>query len=406
MKRRTFLQVSAAGTLLPTLFQRVTFAAGGGDARFILIILRGAMDGLAAVPAYGDPNYEDVRGSLALPGPGQNNGVLPLDDLFGLHPAFRNLYALYQDHELLVCHAMATPYRERSHFDGQKVLENGTADPLNVNDGWLNRALQVLPNRVSGGNLAIALSQTVPLVLYGGRPVSAWAPSSFPDLDALTLDRISQLYRNDAFFNEQFQSALQTRGIANAMEAAGERSKGNPGRIGQLPALTNAAAEFLRAPDGPRIAVLQTSGWDTHANQGATEGYLAVQFKALDNGIQELKEGLGAAWSQTVIIAASEFGRTAAVNGSRGTDHGTAGAVFVAGGAVRGGRVLSDWPGLSRTQLYQGRDLRPVMDTRSIFKSVLSGHLRLSARVIESKVFPDSANARLTDDLVNTGVAA
>ena len=400
LKRRQFLRNTVGSALLlPAIRGRLAFAAGGGDQRFVLVILRGAMDGLAAVPAYGDGDYGSKRGSLALPGPGSMGGILELDALFGLHPAFKNFHALYQDHELLVAHAVATPYRSRSHFDGQKLLENGTTDPLGADDGWLNRALAALPRNTSEDE-AMALAQAIPLVLYGKQPASSWAPSVFPDLDALTIERLTQLYEPDPFFSGQLQEALEVRKMAGNLADKDMRGMGSPGSLAQLPTMVQAAAGFLTDPVGPRIAVLQIGGWDTHANQGASNGYLANQFKALDDAVGLLKEHMKEAWKKTAVVIVSEFGRTVAVNGTRGTDHGTGSAAFVLGGAVKGGRVLADWPGLSTGQLFQGRDLNPTLDMRSLFKTVLHKHLHVPEGALEKTVFPDSKSAKILDDVV------
>jgi len=397
--RRRLLQTTLAGALLPLVKGRLAFAAGPGEERFVLVILRGAMDGLAAVPAYGDGNYAGKRGSLALPAPGAADGVLGLDSLFGLHPALKHFHALYQGGELLVAHAVATPYRSRSHFDGQKLLENGTTKPLGADTGWLNRALAALPGK-PGDDEAIALAQAVPLVLYGKQPASSWAPSVFRALDPLTLARIEQMYQPDPFFSGQLRDALEVRKMAGNLDDKHMRDLGSPGSLGQLPTMVKAAASFLTDPGGPRIAVLQIGGWDTHANQGAADGYLAGHLRALDEGMQMLKDGLKEAWKKTAVIIVSEFGRTAAVNGTRGTDHGTGSAAFVLGGAVKGGRVLADWPGLATKDLYQGRDLQPTLDMRSLFKTVLNRHLGVPEGALEKSVFPDSKSAGILDGIV------
>jgi len=398
LKRREFMRIVLGSAACAGSPARMTLAAAPGRSRFVLVILRGALDGLAAVAAYGDPAYRGQRGALALPRPEAEGGVLPLDQLFGLHPALSGLYSLYQERQLLVAHAVATPYRERSHFDGQKLLENGTGHPLGARDGWLNRALAALPGLHSGSEAAIALAQTVPLVLYGEQPVSSWAPSVLPAVDPDTLERIAAMYREDAFFADQFNSAQTTRDMAAEVTTAG--SSGHRRGPGQFSVLIEAAGKFLGEADGPRIAVLESSGWDTHANQGSSNGPLANRLAGLDRGIGLLKQGLGPAWQDTVVVIASEFGRTVAVNGSNGTDHGTAGVVFIAGGAVTGGRVLADWPGLATSQLHEGRDLRPTLDMRSLFKTVLHDHLRIPAQTLENDIFPDSRTALLLQDLI------
>jgi uncharacterized protein (DUF1501 family) len=385
MDRRNFLGAGATLTLLSPLANQA-FAAATDDARFVLVILRGGLDGLAAVPAYGESRYQRLRGQLALPAPGADGGVLKLDGLFGLHPALSNLHRMYAAGDLAVAHAVASPYRERSHFDGQKVLEAGGTTPSTSAGGWLNRALSALAEE-SFGREAIALAETVPLVLRGPVNVNSWAPSRLPDTDDDTLARVRQIYEAaDPELAERLTDALNARDLAGA--AGMERGLRGGGQ--QLAQLTSAAARFLAADDGPRIAVIDAGGWDTHANQGAANGTLANRLLQLDNGLQSFRSELARHWNKTTVMVVTEFGRTVAVNGTRGTDHGTAAAAFIAGGAVDGGRVMADWPGLGENDLYQGRDLKPTLDLRALFKGVLSEQYGLSARALETSVFPDS----------------
>jgi uncharacterized protein (DUF1501 family) len=384
MDRRGFLTSSAALTLLGPLANR-GFAAATDDARFVLVILRGGLDGLAAVPAYGEGRYRRLRGELALAAPGSEGGVLRLDGLFGLHPALENMHRMYGDGELAVAHAIASPYRERSHFDGQKVLEAGGTTPVTAAGGWLNRALAALAEERFGRD-AIALADTVPLVLRGPVTVSAWAPSRLPDTDEDTLARIRRMYAAaDPAQAMRLTEALNARAIAGDAGMDGMRARGP-----QLAPLTGAAGRFLAADDGPRIAVIDAGGWDTHANQGAANGALATRLGQLDAGVASLRRELGEHWHKTTVMIVTEFGRTVAINGTRGTDHGTAGAAFIAGGAVAGGRILGDWPGLAASDLYEGRDLRPTLDLRALFKGVLGEQYGLSAAALETAVFPGS----------------
>jgi uncharacterized protein (DUF1501 family) len=295
-----------------------------------------------------------------------------------------------------VIHAVASPYRERSHFDGQDILENGAARVGALRDGWLNRAVGSFDR---SSELAIALAQNTPLVLRGDNPVTSWAPSSLPDADDSTIARLQQLYADDEFFAPRLEQAMNSRDIANGMGGmAKAKRRGNEAR--QFSELMQSAARFLTAPDGPRIAVVQLGGWDTHANQGASNGALANRFEMLDAGLRNLHTGLGEIWKKTVIAVVTEFGRTVHVNGTRGTDHGTATAAILVGGAVKGGRVIADWPGLASKDLYEGRDLRPTTDVRSVFKSVLEGHLEIPAGIVESEVFPNSSDAIPLHDLI------
>jgi uncharacterized protein (DUF1501 family) len=383
--RRQLLATSATLTLLAP-FARLASAAPNPDARFVLMILRGGLDGLAAVPPYAEPQYAALRGPLALSAPGTDGGALDLDGTFGLHPALSNLHAMYRAREALVLHATATPYRERSHFDAQKVLEAGGVTPGASAGGWLNRALGVLD--LSGdAPPAIALADSVPLVLRGELAVTSWAPSRLPESDDDTLARVRRLYEAaDPALAESLNGALAAREIAGD---TGDQGMG--GRGGQAVApLASAAARFLSSPAGPRVAVLDVGGWDTHANQGAAQGALALRLRGLDAGLQLLKTELGEHWQSTSVLVVTEFGRTVAANGTRGTDHGTAGCAFLVGGAVAGGRVVGDWPGLAQRDLHEGRDLRATTDLRALCKSVLHERFGVGEAALARTVFPDS----------------
>ena len=375
----------------------LTLAKTGGDANFVLLLLRGAVDGLALAAPYGDGNYRRLRGELAIPAPGQSGGLLKLDGMFGLHPSLRNVHAHFSAGEAIVLHAIASPYRERSHFDGQDLLENGAAEVGAARDGWLNRALL----RLGDGDRAIALAQNTPLVLRGDKPTASWAPSTLPDVGDGTLQRLQNLYAGDDFFATRLRQALRSQDIAGAMaDSSNDRRRGDDAR--QFAELMRSAARFLTSPDGPSIAVAELGGWDTHANQGSTSGSLANRFGALDTGLGNLRQELGRAWERTVVAIVTEFGRTVRVNGTRGTDHGTATAALLLGGAVNGGTIVADWPGLAANDLHAGRDLKPTADLRSLFKAVLEEHLDLAPAIIEQQVFPDSAAARPLRNLINS----
>ncbi len=385
LDRRRFL---AGATQLALLAGLPGFARSQDrlDSRFVFVVLRGGMDGLSAVPPYAEPQYQRLRGQLAIGA----DDVLKLDGTFGLHPALSNMYAMYESGELAVLHAVATPYRERSHFDGQNVLENGTDVPGSRRDGWLNRAV----GYDETSRRAIALSQNIPLVLRGDSSVTSWAPSRLPEADDDTLARLADLYSNDPHLAGRLEEALAAREVAGEM-GGGRNSRGN-----QLGPVISAAGRFLSAPDGPRIAVLETGGWDTHANQGAAQGVLATRLRFLDQGIAALKRELGDVWQETVVVVATEFGRTVAVNGTRGTDHGTAGCAFVAGGAVQGGRIIADWPGLGSRDLHDERDLQPTLDLRSAFKGVLSDHFDATREELDRHIFPGSDEVAPLEGLI------
>jgi uncharacterized protein (DUF1501 family) len=268
--------------------------------------------------------------------------------------------------------------------------------------GWLNRALVALPRRAATRRkeLGIALGQNVPLVMRGAAEVASWSPSRLAALDGDTLQRVADLYAADPLLSHRLADALAADAIASgSAPMGGMPANGKPG--GQYVATARAAAGFLKREDGPRVAVFDTIGWDTHANEGAAQGLLAQRFAALDAGLKTLKDELGPAWGATAVVLVTEFGRTAAVNGTRGTDHGTATAAFLIGGAVRG-RVIADWPGLAPRSLFEGRDLAPTRDLRSVLKGVLAEHLGVPSRALEEQVFPDSRGARPARDLIRT----
>lgn len=391
--RRDILKTLGLGAVTTGL-PAVTFAKAETEARFVLVILRGAVDGLALAPPYGDGNYRGLRGELAIPAPGIDGGALRLDGMFALHPALPGLYENFRNNETIIVHAIASPYRERSHFDGQDVLESGAADVGMLRDGWLNRALAPLGGSL-GNESAIALAQNTPLVLRGTNSVTSWSPSQLPDAGDNTLQRLQELYAEDDFFAMRLAQALQSQEIAG--DTGDSRRRGND--ADQFRALMESTARFLTDDNGPQIAVLEIGGWDTHANQGSTAGALANRFSALDNGLIALRGSLGSTWSDTVVAVVTEFGRTAKVNGTRGTDHGTGTAAILTGGAVNGGRVIADWPGLRQSDLHENRDLMPTTDIRSIFKGVLAEHLLLSPSFIDSRVFPNSGDARALQDI-------
>ena len=396
LSRRRLLQYLTAGSAVaatPTL----AFAQADTDARLVLIVLRGAADGLAIAPPFGDAGYRSVRGELALARPGDREGMFDLDGFFGLHPRLENLHKLFRSNEALIVHAVASPYRSRSHFDGQDVLENGGSAVGAERDGWLNRALPPLGGSF-GNASAIALAQNPPLVLRGAEAVNSWAPSRLDDADPSTIERLEMLYSEDPFFAARLEQAIESQNIASALDHSNARARAQD----QLRSGLEAAGRFLTAVDGPRIAVLEAGGWDTHANQGAENGALANRLAALDEGLATLEKTLAAAWRHTVVVMVTEFGRTVRVNGTRGTDHGTASAMLLAGGALNGGKVLGRWPGLRERDLFAGRDLMPTTDIRSVFKGVLIEQLGLSAKYVEQRVFPDSAGAPPVRDLLRS----
>ncbi len=399
ISRRDILRTAAAGALASAA-PSIAFAKAETDSRLVLVVLRGAADGLAIAAPYGDGNYRNVRGELALSSPGNSDGLLKLDGLFGLHPSLSSVYEEFTRNQALVVHAVASPYRDRSHFDGQDVLENGAKAVGLLRDGWLNRAIGPLGGSL-GTETAIAMAQNTPLVLRGANSVTSWAPSQLPDADDSTIRRLQDLYADDEFFATRLTQALKSQDIASDQGGMQDmRKRGNDAQ--QLLTMMQAAAKFLTADNGPRIAVVESSGWDTHANQGAENGTLANRLEGLDTALQALRDGMESNWSHTAVAVVTEFGRTVQVNGTRGTDHGTASAAILLGGAINGGRVVADWPGLAKNDLYEGRDLRATADIRSVFKGLLADHLYLPSSVLEQSVFPDSRNAAAMRGLIKT----
>jgi uncharacterized protein (DUF1501 family) len=411
LTRRRFL-VNTGTLVACAAAPHALFANTGGSARLVVVILRGALDGLAAVPPYGDPDYLGLHRELAIAAPGVADGALLLDGTFGLHPSLAFLHERYLAGELAVFNAVASPYRDRSHFDGQNVLENGLTKPIGTADGWLNRALAALP-RATGHSAerGAAISQNVPLILRGDAPVISKSPQTTPDVDEELLARLADLYSKDDWFSARLSEAVQTERLADQGGGATPMSAQSTMSAPQTPAVkvpaadqvgavARMAAKLMRSDGGPEIAVIEAGGWDTHANQGGAKGTLAQRLNGLDKALRALADELGPLWPQTAVLVVTEFGRTAAMNGTRGTDHGTGGCAFLVGGAVRGGRVIADWPGLAHAALLDSRDLRPTLDLRSVFKAVLDEHLRVDARTLATRIFPDSSGARPLQGLI------
>ena len=394
MTSRRQLLASALATANFGPWSRLSVAAASGPAnptanRFVFLILRGGMDGLMAVPAIGDPAFAEARGPLGV----FTAEPLKLDATFALNPLLPQLHAMYGRNELAVLHAVGLPYRDRSHFDAQQVLESGGTRPHELATGWLGRALA---RNGSAGLKAVALETAVPLVLRGPTEVDTWAPSALPEPSADLVSRLEAMYRNDPALA---QALARARGLrddpgmaANPQDMGGG---GTPRRAAV--ALATKAAEFLQR--GSQIAVMEMGGWDSHINAATPNGALSNNLRTLDATLAALREGLlpGDAWSRTVVIVATEFGREVAVNGNQGTDHGTGGAAFVLGGAVRGGRVLGDWPGLAKKDRHEGRDLRVTTDLRAALRPVLAEHLGVPRAAIDNTVLPGSAGIKSLD---------
>jgi uncharacterized protein (DUF1501 family) len=390
LSRRGFVAGAAlAGALGPWSSLALAGAAGVGGNRFVLVILRGGMDGLGAAPAVGDPYFAAARGPLAQYGA----PTLPLDATIALHPNLAELHAMYGRGEAAVVHAIGLAYRERSHFDAQQVLESGGTRPYELATGWLGRSLG------ASGSKGMALNTAVPLVLRGRAVVDTWAPSTLPDPSADLVARLERMYASDGALATALDRARNLHLDSPPLQDAATMNAGMaPGaaRPYSFVVLAQRAAEFLGQPTGPQAAVLELGGWDTHANQTNPNGALANSLRQLDAGLAALRGGLvqSGSWNRTVVVVASEFGREVAINGTLGTDHGTGGVAFVLGGPVRGGRVVGDWPGLAKANRFEGRDLKATTDLRALLKGVLADHLQVASRTLESEVFPGSAGVR------------
>lgn len=364
--RRHFLKGVGAASLV-TLLPNFSFASTLSPNVLIWITLRGAMDGLNVVVPSFDEHYQKLRPTIAL----TKDQLNPLEKGFGLHPALKSVHQMYQDKQAMFVHACATGYRSRSHFDGQKILENGSTDPFDP-VGWLNRFLSTQQN-----NQAIAIDAGLPLIAQGDVKVSSWFPHKLKAKEEQA-NLLAEMFQSDAKLSANFEEAMKLE----SMSMGGNQNK-------QFTNLAKQAGKFVSSPNGPNIVVLELGGWDTHSSQGADKGRLANQLNKFDQGMAALKSALGEKWPSTVVIAASEFGRTAAENGTKGTDHGTGNAMLVMGGAVQRSRVLSDWPGLASNQLYQGRDLQPTLDVRAVIKGVLEQHMGADQTTLNS-TFPET----------------
>ena len=372
--RRRFL-AALGSTAALTLWPGLSPAASGGQTRLVVVLLRGAMDGLHLLPPRDDADYLRARGQLAV------RDALALDSGFGLHPKMAFAHQLYRDKQLLPMVAVAPPYQRRSHFDAQDCLENGTAAPGGALDGWIGRCIQSMT-----ASEGVAIAQVMPLAMRGSTRADLWSPPLPRDLPDALMQQLQQLYAEDPRLAPMYADAM----AAAASEMGGMQAGGGRGGF-RLPDAMAAAAKRMRGPDAARIAFVEDSGWDTHRGQQLA---LDRKFAELDAGLRAIREGLGDEWRRTAVVVVTEFGRTVATNGSAGTDHGVGGVSLLAGGAVRGGRIGGDWPGLAAGALLEGRDLRPTTDMRALFKGVLADHLAVPEAALETRIFPDSRTVR------------
>ena len=387
--RRAFLARSAligCSAAASPLLTPMSFAAAPWDRRLVVIILRGAMDGLDVVRPYGAAEYAALRGQL---GGGPDQGAADLDGFFALHPALAPLMPLWSAGELGFVHAVSTPYRDkRSHFDGQDLLEAGTASLSGVRDGWLNRMLSKVPGIEA--RTAFAIGHGEMKVLSGPVPVSDWSPEADLVLTPQAVRLAEMMMEDDPAFHAALSEALmlssggETGAMAETEADSGMMALPAPLRGKAHLKVAEFAAEQLRGDT--RIASFSINGWDTHNRQDKA---IQPALQRLADTVLGLQAGLGAEiWGKTAIVAMTEFGRTARVNGTGGTDHGTGGVMLLAGGAIRGGKVYGDWPGLAEADLYARRDLMPTNDVRAPAAWIMRGLAGLDRTLLEQAVFP------------------
>ena len=406
---------------------RTAFAAADGAAatrKLIVVICRGGMDGLSVAPPVGDPNYAALRGAIAIPGFDSPGGALKLDDTFGLHPSLAATHRLALKGEARIAPAVATPDRERSHFEAQDVLENGQTTPYATDSGWLNRALQAMG---PGKAKAISVGATAPLILRGPVEAASWSPGPGVGRDPRLPSILADLYQHDPMLSRALASGLATEAMAKVAGAdaktaltpitatpgdtvanmgetarpAGQMAdQADAGGAALRPVLQQGLpvarqlgatlAGFMVQSGGPQLAAVSIDGFDTHANQGSTQGQLATRLAYLDAVLDGVAKGMGPGWKDTAVVVVTEFGRTAHVNGTNGTDHGTASTALLLGGALKPGGIVGDWPTLAPARLFENRDTAPTLDMRALFKGLLIGQFGTDRRALGTAVFPGS----------------
>lgn len=381
LNRRTLLAAASAGIGL-AFAGRVAAQAAGPRNKLVVVIARGAMDGLSVTVPYADADYVPLRGGLAVPPPGEAGGALDLAEGFGLHPALSGLHALYGQGQVRFAPAVALPVRVRSHFDAQDVLENGGEGLRQQTDGWLNRAMAAAGGTTLRG---LSIGAQTPLILRGAAPVSSWAPGGQVRGEDRIASLLQDLYVDDPMLGQNLARGLATEAlVAQDQDMEG----GAPVRRNDVQGLGRAVARLMSGDEGADVVAVSLDGWDTHAGQKAQ---LQTRLTGLDQLVAGLKDGLGNQWDRTVVVVATEFGRTARANGTQGTDHGTGSSLLMAGGALKPGGPIGDWPTLAANRLFEDRDLAPTLDVRSVFKGVLRDHLGLDRAALDQRVFPGSA---------------
>jgi uncharacterized protein (DUF1501 family) len=437
LNRRALLSAAAAAGLTVTFLGRAAYASSEGDLakrKLVVVICRGAMDGLSVSPPVGDANYAAYRGEIAIPGFGQPGGALQLDETFGLHPKLTAVHALALKGQARIAPAIATPDRARSHFEAQDVLESGASGVYGESTGWLNRAMEAMaPARKVQ---ALSVGAQAPLILRGRIEAASWSPGGYKDRDSRLPGILADLYAGDPLLGPALASGLQTEVMAKvatnpaepdmaafappptptpaSMTTAGASMPGAMAAPAPVAAVqrynaqaNDAArklgvtlANFMTEPNGPQIAAMSLDGFDTHANQGASDGQLAGRLAYLDATLDGLSSGLGPEWDNTLVLVATEFGRTAHINGTKGTDHGTASTALVLGGGLKRGGLIGDWPTLAPPKLFEARDTAPTLDMRGLFKGALAEQLGVDDAALDTIVFPDSAAVRPVRGLV------
>ena len=353
-------------------------AASTASPRLVVINMTGGVDGLSIVAPYGDPYLAKLRAPIMDSAVGTAGGMFDLGGFYGLHPSMPNFRTLFVNGQALAVHAVGNVAYTRSHFDGQDFLQAGSTTLRD--NGWLNRVAALIPGTGSMQS-SMAMGSNVPLLLQGATPVAGWMPGLLGGIPSATLAMAAAQIARDPVLGPAMAVALNDYTTECAIRS---QATAAPAGLGPVASVAYSAAIALAAPSGPSIASFESGNVDTHGSQMAT---LKTSLADLDNAFDVLRKNLGAAWANTVVVTITEFGRKAASNSSAGTDHGTGFAMLLAGGAVAGGRVVATWPGLSPTALYQGQDLYPTIDVRSVLSGILTQHMRLPASSM-STIFP------------------
>lgn len=370
LNRRYILAGGLSAFALGGFVPQVSFAAAATNRHFIFLLQRGAADGLATVAPTGDPDFLRARGDLAA----EAMQGTKLDDFFALHPKMTGAAALFASREASFVHAVASSTRDRSHFDAQNLIESGGLKPYARKDGWMNRLLTLLPN---GQNKAIAIAPSLPLILRGNAGASSYEPSRSAGPDDDFTHRVSALYAEDTQLSNLWEDAVRT-GMMAGKPDTNERGEAASAKM---------VAGLMQGPDAARIVMLDSNGWDTHSSQSARLGNM---LSRTDRFVTALKTEMGSDWQKCLVIIATEFGRTVAFNGTKGTDHGTASAAMLFGGNLQHpGKVIADWPGLNATSLYEGRDLKATMRFDHMISDALAHHFTLDPVLTRRTLFPD-----------------